>query len=138
MLIEEFSRGVVVLDRKARARDAVIVRRLLDQGQGRSDAGMAEIADADFGRLRRERRRRDDAKADRTDPPAEHGSSLTFHLDLTDDGGPLAREGCSPAGPYDLQHDRIVLACNPHFLSEHEPEKPAPHLMRGGTGFPKG
>src|SRR5882724_7186607 len=99
MLIEEFSRGVVVLDRKARARDA----------------GMVEIAHADFGRLRRERMRRDDAKADHTDPPAEHGSSLTFHLDLTDDGGSLAREGCSPAGPYNLQHDRIVLACKPAF-----------------------
>src|SRR5467141_2054510 len=78
---------------------------------------MAEIADADFGRLRRERMRRDDAKADCTDPPTEHGSSLSFHLDLTDDGGPLAREACSPAGPYNLQHDRIVLACKPLFLS---------------------
>src|SRR5882724_809962 len=111
MLIEEFSRGVVVLDRKARARDA----------------GMAEIAHADFGRLRRERRRRGDAKADRTDPPAEHGSSLTFHLDLTDDGGSLAREGCSPAGPYNLQHDRIVLACKPAFC---------PSMIRESIGFP--
>src|SRR5258708_7665539 len=78
---------------------------------------MAEIADADLDRLGRERTRRDDAGADRTDPPADHGSSLTFHPDLTDDGGLSAREGCSLAGPYNLQHDRIVLACKPLFLS---------------------
>jgi hypothetical protein len=87
MLIKEFAGGVVVLDRKARARKAVIIRRLLSQRQGRSDAGMAEIANADLGRIGRERMRRDDAKADHADPAAEHGSSLIDLLALDGDGG---------------------------------------------------
>ena len=55
MLIEELAGGVVVLDRKARAGHAVVVGRLLDQRQGRLDAGVAEIADADLDGLGRER-----------------------------------------------------------------------------------
>ena len=40
VLIEEFAGGVVVLDRETRAGDAVVLRRLFDQGQCRFDAGV--------------------------------------------------------------------------------------------------
>jgi hypothetical protein len=48
MLIEEFARRVVVVDRKARTGDAVVCRRLFDQRKRRLDGGPAEKADADF------------------------------------------------------------------------------------------
>src|SRR5262245_4676586 len=92
MLVEEFSGGVVVLDRKMRAGDTIIIGRLLYQRQCRPDAGMAEIADADLCRFRRERLcrdrerlRRGDDRADRSDPPADHGSSQMILLDLAND-----------------------------------------------------
>ena len=68
-LIEELAGGVVVLDREARAGDAVILRGLFDEGQFRFDAGAAEIADADLDRVGRERMAGHDADADHTDQP---------------------------------------------------------------------
>ena len=81
MLIEKLAGGIVVLDRKPRAGDAVILGGLFDQGQFRFDAGVAEIADADLDRLGRERVGCHDAQADRADQPSDHASSLTFLLD---------------------------------------------------------
>jgi len=66
---------------------------------------------------------RDDAGADRTDPPRIMVPSLTFHLDLTDDGGPLAREACSPAGPYNLQHDPNCPSLQAPLSIEHDIRK---------------
>ena len=93
MLIEEFAGGVVVLDRKPRAGDAVILGGLFDQRQFRLDAGVAEIADADLDRVGRERVAGREAQADRTDQPSDHASSLTFLLRLTGDGGRLGLQG---------------------------------------------
>jgi hypothetical protein len=80
-LIEELAGGVVVVDRETRTGNAVILRGLLDQGQFRFDAGVAEIADADLDRVGRERVGSHDAQADRTDQPSDHDSSLTFPLE---------------------------------------------------------
>ena len=51
VLIEEFAGGVVVLDREAGARQAVVFGRLLDQRQCRLDTAAMKIADADFDRI---------------------------------------------------------------------------------------
>ena len=83
VLIEELAGGVVVLDREARAGDAVVLGGLFDQRQFRFDAGVAEIADADLDRVGRERVGSHDAQADRTDQPSDHGSSLI--VSSTDD-----------------------------------------------------
>ena len=97
MLVEKFSGGVVVLDREVRAGDAVIVRGLLDQRQCRSDAGLAEIADADLDRFRRARMRSGETDADHTDPPADHGSSLNIRVALTANGGAGLASGARQA-----------------------------------------
>ena len=68
VLIEEFSGGVVVVDGEARARNAVIIGRLFDQGQFRFDPGMAEIADSDLNRAGRERMGGRDTQGNRTEP----------------------------------------------------------------------
>ena len=54
MLVQELAGGIVVLDRKARAGNAVILRGLFDQGQFGFDAGVTEIADTDLDRVGRE------------------------------------------------------------------------------------
>ena len=99
VLIEELAGGVVVLDGKARAGNAVVLGRLFDERQFRLDAGVAEIADADLDRVGREHGAGRDAEADRNDQPSDHGSSLTGLLAAWKAVG--------------LNHDRIVLACNP-------------------------
>ena len=75
-LIEELSGRVVVLDREARAGNAVVLRGLFDQGQFRFDAGLTEIADTDLERVGRDGMGRHEAQADRADQPSDHGSSL--------------------------------------------------------------
>src|SRR6476660_10536051 len=100
MLIEEFSGGVVVLDGKACAGQAVILGRQLDERQFRLDAGTAEIADADLDGVRREHGGSRDADTDRSNQPSDHGSSL---IGLLDDAA---------SETVGLNHDRIVLACN--------------------------
>ena len=76
MLVEKLAGGVVVLDRKPRAVDAVIVGRLRNQRQCRFDAGMTEIADADLDRIGRERMGRHHAQANRADQHPDHGVSF--------------------------------------------------------------
>ena len=77
VLIEEFARGVVVLDGKARAGKAVVLGRQFDERQFRLDAGAAEIADADLDGVGCEHGAGRGAQADRYDQPSEHGFSLT-------------------------------------------------------------
>ena len=88
-LVEELAGGVVVLDREARAGNAVIRRGLFDQGQFRFDAGVTEIADADLDRVGRERVGSHDAQADRDDQPSDHVSSLSFPADVNRREGAL-------------------------------------------------
>src|SRR5262249_29816641 len=75
MLVEKFSGGVVVLDRKARTGNAVIVGGLRNQRQGLFDACVVKIADVDLDRLGRKRKGRDQRQANRGRQPSEHSSS---------------------------------------------------------------
>src|SRR5439155_26488620 len=94
-LIEELAGGVVVLDRETRTGDAVILRGLFDEGQFRVDAVLAEIADADFDRVSRERMAGHDAQTDYADQPSDHGRSLVPPSRLNDDGGTLILQALS-------------------------------------------
>jgi hypothetical protein len=57
MLVKKFSRRIVVFQREAHARNAVIVGRKVDQRNGRLLLGAAEIADLDGERFRHRERR---------------------------------------------------------------------------------
>src|SRR5262249_32689910 len=75
VLVEELSGGVVVLDRKARTGEPVIVGGLCNQRQCLFDASVVNVADVDLDRLGRKRKGRDQPQANRGRPPWEHSSS---------------------------------------------------------------
>ena len=72
-LIKKFAGRIVVLDRETHAGNAVVLRRLFDQGQFRLDAGLTEIADTNLDRVGRDGMASHDTQADRADQPSDHG-----------------------------------------------------------------
>jgi hypothetical protein len=104
MLIQELAGGVIILDREPGASHAIILGRLLDQGQCGFDGDLAKIADADLDRIGRDNLGGcQHAQADHANEQSDHDSSLIRRR--------LNRRGIS-----DLKQDRFILRYNQHCV----------------------